>query len=181
MTINIRQETNEDVHKVYEVVKAAFAQGEHSDQDEHNLVNRLRKSPNFIPELSLVAEEHGKILGHILFTEIKVGEHMLIALAPVAVLPDTQGKGIGKKLITEGHRIATNLGYKGSVVLGHAEYYPKFGYEKASMYQIKAPFDVPDENFMAMELQDQGLSGVQGVVEYAKSFFEKKTKFINNM
>lgn len=77
-----------------------------------------------------------------------------------------------KLLIKEGHRIATQLGYKGSVVLGHDKYYPKFGYKKASQYNIEAPFEVSDDNFMAVELIDGGLSDVRGVVEYAKEFFE---------
>lgn len=173
MGVAIRQEKIEDVQEVYHVVQKAFEDADHSDHDEHQLVNRLRKSTKFIPELSLVAEYEGRIVGHILFTEIHVGDRILVALAPVAVLPEMQSKGIGKKLITEGHQIAARLGYTGSVVLGHEKYYPKFGYKKASLYGIEAPFDVPENSFMAVELTDGGLSGVHGVVEYAKEFFEK--------
>lgn len=173
MSIIIRKETTEDINEVYHVVKKAFENAEHSDHDEHHLVNRLRSSSHFIPELSLVAEFNGSIVGHILFTEITVGDDTLIALAPVAVLPEMQNKGIGTRLIIEGHNIASNLGYRGSVVLGHASYYPKFGYKKASQYGITAPFEVSDDNFMALELKDGGLSEVQGVVEYAKEFFQE--------
>lgn len=173
MSIIIRQETTDDMNEVYHVVEKAFENAEHSDHDEHHLVNRLRGSSNFIPELSLVAEYNGSIVGHILFTEITVGDDTLIALAPVAVLPEMQNKGIGKRLIIEGHNIASKLGYRGSVVLGHASYYPKFGYKKASQYGITAPFEVSDDNFMALELINGGLSGVQGVVEYAKEFFQQ--------
>jgi predicted N-acetyltransferase YhbS len=171
MNIIIRQEEVEDINEVYDVVQKAFEEADYSDHDEHNLVNRLRNSTKFIPELSLIAEYENKIVGYILFTEIIVGNQTLIALAPVAVLPEMQSKGIGKLLIMEGHKIATQLGYKGSVVLGHAEYYPKFGYKKASQYGIEAPFDVADDNFMAVEFMDGGLSDVRGVVEYAKEFF----------
>lgn len=171
MSIIIRKETTEDVNEVDHVVKKAFENAEHSDHDEHHLVNRLRKSSKFIPELSLVAEYNGNVVGHILFTEIKVGDDTLIALAPLAVLPEMQNKGIGKLLIMEGHKIASQLDYKGSVVLGHETYYPKFGYKKASQYSIKVPFEVPDENFMALELKDGGLSEVHGIVEYANEFF----------
>jgi len=173
MSIIIRQEKNQDFDAVYRVVENAFRKGEHSDHDEHNLVNRLRKSDNFIPELSLVAVDGDRIVGHIMFTEIKVGDHTLITLAPVAVAPEMQSKSIGKMLITEGHQMAARLGYKGSVVLGHAKYYPKFGYQKASQHGIRAPFDVADENFMALELVEGGLEGIHGTVEYAKAFFEK--------
>jgi predicted N-acetyltransferase YhbS len=173
MTMIIRQEKVEDINDVYHVVQKAFKKADYSDHDEHNLVNRLRHSTKFIPELSLVAEYENKIVGHILFTEITVGDHTLIALAPVAVLPEMQGKGIGKLLITEGHKIATQLGYKSSIVLGHDKYYPKFGYKKASQYGIEAPFEVSEANFMAVELMDGALSDVHGVVEYAKEFFEE--------
>ncbi|WP_339795775.1 N-acetyltransferase [Paenibacillus sp. FSL R5-0744] len=172
MNIIIRQEKAQDINEVYHVVQKSFENAEHSDHDEHNLVNRLRSSTKFIPELSLVAEYENKIVGHILFTEILVGDQTLVALAPVAVLPEMQSKGIGKLLITEGHKIATQLGYKGSVVLGHDKYYPKFGYKKASQFGIEAPFEVSDDNFMAVELIDDGLSDVHGVVKYAKEFFE---------
>lgn len=172
MTITIRQENASDRDEVYNVVKSSFENEAFSDHDEHNLVNRLRKSTAFIPQLSLVAECENKIVGYILFTEIKVGDACLLALAPVSVLPEMQGKGIGKQLIIEGHKMASQLGYKGCVVLGHDKYYPKFGYKCASHYHIEAPFEVPDECFMAIEFEEGSLSGVQGTVEYAKEFFE---------
>lgn len=95
-----------------------------------------------------------------------------LALAPVSVLPDYQSKGIGKKLILEALQKAKELGYQSVVVLGHPEYYPKFGFQKASHWRIKAPFDVPDEVFMALELQENALVHVSGVVEYSRAFFE---------
>ncbi|WP_145133416.1 GNAT family N-acetyltransferase [Paenibacillus sp. Y412MC10] len=172
MNVIIRQEKLEDINEVYDVVQKAFEDAYYSDHDEHHLVKRLRNSASYIPELSLVAECRNRIVGHILFTEIKVGNHTLIALAPVAVLPEMQSKGIGKLLIMEGHKIAAQRGYKGSVVMGHDKYYPKFGYKKANSYGIKAPFDVSDDHFMAVELIEGGLTDVHGVVEYAKEFFE---------
>ncbi|WP_227793524.1 GNAT family N-acetyltransferase [Paenibacillus guangzhouensis] len=171
--IIIRHETNQDWNDVYHVVEAAFRSEEHTDHDEHNLVNRLRSSANFIPELSLVAVDGDRIVGHIMFTEIKVDDHTLIALAPLAVSPEMQSRGIGRILIMEAHNIAAKLGYKGSVVLGHDKYYPKFGYQKASQYGIKAPFEVSDDHFMALELIPDGLADIHGTVEYAKAFFEK--------
>ncbi|MUT65795.1 GNAT family N-acetyltransferase [Paenibacillus sp. NEAU-GSW1] len=173
MNIIIRQEKAEDFNAIYHVVQKAFEEAEYSDHDEQNLVNRLRSSSNYIPELSLVAEYEGKVAGHILFTQLIVGDQTLIALGPVAVLPEMHGKGIGTKLIMEGHSIAVQLGYKGSVVLGHDKYYPKFGYKKASQYGIEAPFEVSDEHFMAVELVNGGLAGAHGIAQYAKEFFEK--------
>ena len=95
-----------------------------------------------------------------------------LALAPVSVIPEYQGKGIGSKLINVALESARRLGYKSVIVLGHDKYYPKFGFVPASKYGIKAPFDVPDEAFMVKELNDGSLIGVSGIVEYTKEFFE---------
>lgn len=93
----------------------------------------------------------------------------VLALAPLSVLPGYQNRGIGLSLIEEGHKVACELGYKYSVVLGHFQYYPKAGYVSASQYGIKAPFEVDDEAFMAICFsgsQDK----LNGIMEYDKSF-----------
>ena len=156
--MKIRQETMADYCSVYEVVKAAFAAAEQSDGNEQDLVIALRKTRSFIPELSLVATMHGKIVGHILFTKVSIGGHTELALAPLSVLPTYQKQGIGTALIAQGHRIAKELGYHYSVVLGDAQYYSKAGYLPASLYGIKAPFPAPDENFMAIRLNPSAKS-----------------------
>lgn len=167
--LEIRQENKNDYEEVYNVIKTAFETAEESDGNEQNLVVDLRKSDNFIPELSLVAVKDKKIVGYILFTKIKIGDNVELALAPLGILPGYQRQGIGEKLIKEGHKIAKDLGYHYSVVLGSNKYYPKFGYEKASNYGIKAPFEVPDENFMAIKLNDTN-EEIKGTVKYAKEF-----------
>ena len=165
----IRKENKNDYNEVYNVIKKAFETAEHSDGNEQDLVVRLRKSKAFIPELSLVAVEENKIVGYILFTKIKIKDNIELALAPLAVLPEYQRKGIGKKLIETGHNIAKNLGYHYSIVLGSENYYSKMGYIPAIQYGIKAPFQVPDENFMAIKLNDTNIE-IKGTVEYAKEF-----------
>lgn len=172
MQITIRQERKADYDAIYTVIQTAFDAAEFSDHDEQNLVNRLRESAAFIPELSLVAEVENEVVGHILFTEITVGDTTLLALAPVAVLPQFQGESIGSALIEKGHAIAREMGYIGSVVLGHSGYYPRFGYRNASEFGILAPFEVADDHFMAIEFQKDALSTVSGIVAYAKEFFE---------
>ncbi len=167
--LEIRQENKNDYEQVYNVVKTAFENAEHSDGNEQDLVNNLRKSDSFIPELSLVAVKDNKIVGHILFTKIKIGKYEELALAPLAVLPKYQRQGIGKKLIETGHKIAKKLGYNYSIVLGSEKYYPKFGYTSAIDYGIKAPFEVPNENFMAIKLKDTEVE-IKGTVQYAKEF-----------
>lgn len=167
--LEIRQEKIKEYEEVYHVIKTAFETAEHSDGNEHDLVVALRKSNNFIPKLSLVAIEDNKIVGYILFTKIKIGQFEELALAPLGVLPEYQHQGVGSKLIEEGHKIAKNLGYHYSVVLGSEKYYPKFGYIPAIQYGIKAPFDVPSENFMAIKLNEANTE-IKGIVQYAKEF-----------
>ena len=165
----IRQEHNKEFHSIYALVKAAFESAEHADGNEPDLVNALRKSDSYIPELSLVAEIDGKIVGHIMFTKLKIGNQVQLALAPLSVLPDYQKQGIGTALIQEGHTRARALGYEYSVVLGSEKYYPRTGYLPAKNYGIFAPFNVPDENFMACKLSEDA-PAISGVVQYAKEF-----------
>ena len=167
--LEIRQETKKDYEEVYDVVKTAFETAEHSDGNEQDLVVELRNSNNFIPQLSLVAIQDSKIVGYILFTKIKIGKYEELALAPLGILPEYQKQGIGKKLIEKGHQIAKELGYHYSIVLGSETYYSKSGYSPAIDYGIKAPFEVPSENFMAIKLNHTDKE-IIGIVEYAKEF-----------
>ena len=167
--IEIRKEQKSDYEEVYNLVKTAFEKAKESDGNEQDLVVDLRNSDNFVPELSLVAKKDDKVVGYILFTKIQIGKYEELALAPLAVLPEYQRQDIGSKLIKEGHKIAKEMGYHYVVVLGSDKYYPKFGYEKASKYGIKPPFDVPDENFMVIKLNDLRKE-IKGTVKYAKEF-----------
>ncbi len=167
--LEIRQETKKDYEEVYNVVKTAFKTAEHSDGNEQDLIVALRNSNNFIPQLSLVATQDSKIVGYILFTKIKIGEYEELALAPLGILPEYQKKGIGKELIEKGHQIARELGYHYSIVLGSETYYSKSGYSPAINYGIIAPFEVPNENFMAIKLKNTEKE-IIGIVEYAKEF-----------
>ncbi len=159
----------EDYDAVYSVVKEAFFHAEHSDGNEQDLVAALRKNDAFVPECSLVAEIDGRVVGYILFTEVVIGDSTALALAPLAVLPAYQRQRIGSALIREGHRIAAEKGYPYAVVLGSERYYPRFGYLPAARFGIRAPFDVPSENFMAIPLRENA-TAVQGTVQYAKEF-----------
>ena len=171
MKIVLRQEKAENYSSIKKVNDLAFGQ-----PDEGILVDKLRKNPAFIKELSLVAELNGEIIGHILFFPIWIEEGQnrfrSLALAPMSVLPGFQNKGIGGQLVIKGLESSRNLGFKSVIVLGHSAYYPKFGFVVASRYEIKSPFDVPDEVFMAIELEPDGLKGVSGIVEYPKEFEE---------
>src|SRR5690606_15450664 len=118
-----------------------------------------------------------EIVGYILLTKIKIINNnsqptTSLALAPVAVLKKHQGKGIGGNLIRKAHEIAKELKFGSIILLGHEKYYPKFGYEMTKNYGIKLPFDVPDENCMLIELTENALENVNGIVEYPKEFYE---------
>lgn len=176
MIINIRKEEGKDYSAVFELVKIAFQNKGYSDQTEHFLVEKLRKSDAFIPELSLVAIVNDTIVGHILLTKVKIKngnqEAESLSLAPVSVLPAFQGKGVGSRLIKMAHAKAIELGFKSIVLLGSEQYYPKFGYQRADLFGINLSFDAPQENCMVIELVKNALKDVKGMVEYPKAFYE---------
>jgi len=169
--IKLRQETQADFAHIFEINHLAFGQ-----EHEARLVDALRNNRiAFVPELSIVATVNDRIVGHILFTKITIKDdkenlNESLALAPVAVRPEFQKRGIGGQLIRHGFETAKVLGFKSIIVLGHEHYYPKFGFEPAVKWDIKAPFDVPSNVFMALELVTNGLKNVSGAVIYPKEF-----------
>lgn len=156
MNFIIRARAPADDGAIYELVKQAFKSSPHASGDEQDLVVRLRKTSAYVPELSLVADADGEIIGHIMFTQIKIGDETQLILAPLAVLPARQKQGVGKALILRGHDIAKRAGYGFSVLVGHPSYYPKFGYRAASAFGLTCDRPVPPECFMACDLQKGG-------------------------
>jgi len=171
MKIVIRSERKEDFDKITEINDQAFGL-----PDEGNLIINLRKTRDFNAHLSLVAvdADNDKTMGHILFYPIKIKsgdtEYQSLSLAPMSVLPEFQRKMIGSKMVTEGLIREKNLGYKSVIVLGHVNFYPRFGFQPASKWGINCPFDVPNEAFMTLELVENGLHKTEGVVVYPKEF-----------
>lgn len=165
----IRQERPEDHADIHALVRAAFAAAEHSDGTEQDLVAALRQSAAFIPALSLVATVDGRPAGHILFTRAHVGQAPVLALAPLAVLPEYRRQGIGGALVREGHRIGRGLGHQYSLVLGNARYYGRFGYENARLLGIEAPPGLPAAFFLAARLV-KGAPPLRGMAVYAEEF-----------
>lgn len=169
--LRIRPETPTDYPAVAAVLLAAFP-----GPAEARLVEQLRHRPDFRPELSWVAETAGAVVGHILLTPIRIepaaGEasSSSLALAPVAVRPEWQRRGIGARLMEAGLAAARAAGYGSVVLLGHPAYYPRFGFEPASRWGIRAPFAVPDDAFMALELRPSALAGTPGTVRYPEEF-----------
>jgi putative acetyltransferase len=167
--ITIRPETTEDYAAIHEVNLLAFGQ-----EIESRLVEALRESPDFIPELSLVAIEGGQVVGHILFSpmviETKDGAVPALTLAPLAVRPEFQNQGIGSQLVRRGIERCRTLGHRIVVVVGHPTYYPRFGFSPARARGLEAPFPVPDEAFMVLELAPGALDGVAGMIRFPPPF-----------
>ena len=150
MIIRTRQPADDAA--IYTVVKDAFATMEHASGDEQNLVGRLRKSAGYLPELDLVAEQGGEIAGSLMLTKIQIGNAEELILAPLAVAPARQRRGIGGALILQAHQIAKNMGYGLIVLVGHPTYYPRFGYRPASDFGLTCASEIPAECFMAFDL-----------------------------
>jgi putative acetyltransferase len=166
----VRQETSEDIRAI-DVVNLSAFQGD----DEANFVTAIRQTPSFVPELSLVAEFGGRIVGHVLLFKVALvssdGERNILALAPMSVVPSQSHRGIGSALVRAGVAKAGSLGYGGIVVIGHPDFYKRFGFENASKWGVRCPVSAPDEAVTAKELVAGGLEG-GGTVRYPRSFVE---------
>ncbi|MFZ4453591.1 GNAT family N-acetyltransferase [Salibacterium aidingense] len=177
MDITIRQEFPADYRTTEALVKRTFGEESYSDPTEDTLVHNLRESDAFIPELSLVALDSGEhIIGHILLSRVSIEDGRAavesLAIAPVSVAPERQNQGIGTQLMHAALHRAAEVGHSSVIVLGHPGYYAKFGFRQAEHWNIRAPFDVPEEAFMALELTEHALDEVQGVVQYSQPFLE---------
>lgn len=167
--IVVRAERGEDRGAIRAVHHAAFGR-----DAEPDLVDRLRGDAAYIAALSLVAESEGRIVGHIMLTRASVqcasGDVEALALAPMAVVPRMQRRGVGAALIERALAEAERLGHALVIVLGHAAYYPRFGFRRASEYKIGASFDVPDEALMAKWLGGAEPRVLDGRIRYADPF-----------
>ena len=172
MKILIREEQQDDQREVYLVNKLAFGR-----ENEARLVDVLRNGRSFVPGLSIVAVKGKEVVGHILFTRVSIKinngggkEHLSLSLAPMAVRPGFQNQGIGSRLVRYGLEKASKMGFASVVVLGHREYYPRFGFIAAATFGLEPPFEVPRGVFMAVELRKDGLKGAGGIVQYPVEF-----------
>lgn len=161
--IEIREEQPGDIDAIRVVNQCAFAQ----DQ-EANIVDALRA--NGAAMLSLVAVVDSQIVGHIMYSPIQVGSVAAAALAPMAVLPEHQRAGIGGRLIADGTARLARMGVPLIIVLGHAAFYPRFGFKPASSYGITCEWPVPDEVFMALFLDERRIKDAAGLAQYRQEF-----------
>jgi putative acetyltransferase len=165
--ITIRQETKEDRAAVHHVNEVAFGR-----VGEAALVDALREVAH--PHISLVATLDDQVVGHIFFSPVSIesDDSVLTALglAPMAVLPEYQSQGIGSALVREGLKECQRIGHNIVVVLGHPEYYPRFGFIPAIQKGLRCEYQVPDEAFMVLELIPDALKGRRGLVKYHPAF-----------
>jgi putative acetyltransferase len=164
----IREERQGDAERIRTVNLAAFETAMEAD-----LVDALRERAR--PLISLVAEDDAEIVGHILFSPVTLANEpglTLMGLAPMAVMPSWQRQGVGSSLIREGLERCRQLNAAAVVVLGHPEYYPRFGFSPAARLSLRSEYEVPEEAFMVRELSDGALSGRSGTVRYHPVFGE---------
>jgi len=171
--ICIREERPMDIEKVRKLNEKAFTQA-FGQAPEAALVDRLRE--NCVNILSLVAVQNDQVIGHIYFSPVKISGDKIIegmGLGPMAVLPEFQRRGIGSQLVQAGIEILKRRGYTFIIVLGHPEYYPRFGFKRASHSGIRSQWEgVPDEAFMIRILNEEAMIGVYGIARYRNEFDE---------
>ena len=165
--ITIRAETSEDIWAIRDVLTMAFGQ-----PSEARLVEALRQADALV--ISFVAVEKDQIVGHIAFSAVLIesahATKNIVALAPLAVLPTHQRRGIGSELVRRGLTQCRQLCQRSVLVLGEPAFYQRFGFIKASLHGILCPFNVPDEVFMVVELFPGALAGHSGSVKYRPEF-----------
>lgn len=162
----IRAERADDQAAIYSINASAFETSAEAD-----LVDTLRGQAE--PFISLVAEDAGAAVGHIMFTPVSLSTNVelkVMGLAPMAVLPEHQRRGIGSALVRAGLDRCREMGFNAVVVLGHPEYYPRFGFVPAARFSLRCEYDVPDDVFMAVELEPETLNGPPALVKYHSAF-----------
>lgn len=167
-SIIIRPEQPAFIDSIAAVHRAAFGRDAEAD-----IYLKLRQAPDFDPKLSLMALYDGKVVGHIIFSPMTIDDVAGVkafALGPVGVLPDYQGQQIGSALIYEGLEACRRAKSDAVFLLGHADYYPRFGFVPARAHGFQTTYDVPDENWLMLPLNREVVEGMSGVVHFAPEF-----------
>lgn len=172
MTITLRPELPSDHRAVELLTREAFWGTEMPRCTEHLLVRRLRDAPAFLPELDVVAEVGGEVVGNVMWSRAGVVEqtpdgevtHDVLTFGPLTVLPSCQATGVGSALMRYTLAEAARLGHRAVVVYGHPDYYPRFGFVRAADVGITAPGGATFDGLMALALVPGGLDGVRGEV-----------------
>jgi predicted N-acetyltransferase YhbS len=176
--IEIRMETQADYHDVELMTQHAFWNKYRSGCNEHYLVHKLRRDIDYLPELSRIAVKDGKIIGCIMYSKARVVDgsvtHEVITFGPLCVEPEWQGSGVGELLLRETMKLAANQGYKGIVIYGEPDYYPRIGYKTCDKFHITTPDGKNFDALMGIELIEDGMKNIKGKF-YESEVFEKLT------
>lgn len=172
MDFKIRQENKADYDEIYKLIKTAFETAKVRDGDEQDYAVKLRNGNGYIPELALVAEQNGKLIGHIMFTKFYVkqqnGETIEgLLVAPLSVLNKYRDKGVGSGLMKEGLKRAKDLGYKLAILAGDPSYYNRFGFEQSSLLGITNENGIPDQYVLINLLIPDILKGINGTINFS--------------
>lgn len=162
----VRVEEEKDRASVRAVNLSAF-----ETETEANLVDTLRVQAR--PLVSLVAEDASEVIGHIMLSPVSLPGHpnlKIMGLAPMAVAPMHQRKGIGTALVRAGLEQCKQLGFGAVVVLGHPSYYPRFAFQPSARFGISCEYEAAEEAFMLLELQPGFLQGISGTVRFHEAF-----------
>ncbi len=162
----VRDEKERDRSEVHALNLAAF-----DTPTEAVLVDRLRKEAQ--PVISMIALDGERVVGHIMFSPVTLSGHedlRIAGLGPMAVEPTYQGKGLGSALVRAGLKRCKEQGYGAVVVLGHPEYYPRFGFAPAARFDICCEYEAPQEAFMSIELESGYFKDAEGTVRYHSAF-----------
>lgn len=166
--MNIRPEQERDFKEIYQLVKTAFESAAVSNGDEQNFVDRLRTGSGYVEDLALVAEENGRLIGHVMLTEGQLwqegeGRTMLL-LAPLSVARENRGRGIGAALVKEALDRARNKWYEAVFLVGDPAYYSRFGFKGISEFDLKPSLDIPPQYVQVFELIPGALGDQAGAV-----------------
>ena len=164
----IRPEQPADFDAIYDLVELAFASAPEKDGDEQDYVNKLRLKDSYLPQLALVAERQGKLIGHIMLTKTYVntssGQYTALLLSPICVLLEERSQGIGAALIQDSFKRACELGYQAVFLVGDPEYYSRFGFRPTIDFDIHISSDIPAKYVQCVELVPETLNGVSGSI-----------------
>jgi predicted N-acetyltransferase YhbS len=174
--IEIRIETKDDWYKVELMTQHSFWNKHHLGCDEHYLVHKLRQDKDYLPELSRIAVKDGEVIGYIMYSKARVVDgadtHEIITFGPLCVEPKWQGCGVGELLLRETMKLAADKGYKGIVIFGEPDYYPRIGFKTCDNFNITTADGKNFNAFMGIELAEDSMKGIRG------KFYESEV-FVN--
>ncbi len=164
----IRREAPQDYARIYDLVKVAFQTAQVTNGKEQDFVEQLRSSRDYIPELALVAEQDGELIGHIMLTRTYITRRddkvEALFLGPISVVLERRNQGIGSALMNESLRLAKAMGYQSVFLVGDPAYYHRFGFQPTAKFGIKELEPIPDEYVMVCQLDDNALAGITGTI-----------------